>query len=409
MLKPGIKFRDYVVVRELGGGGMSYVWLARRLDSGEHFVVKEPIIREDDLQSTRLNIEKIRHEARVLKILRHRNIVSLIEAFEVLRTVSGVDLNPVILILEYIDGPSLDSFVRSNRPSIGTAIEIMKQLCDAVSFMHRNNVIHRDIKPKNILVIRKENIVKLIDFGTSRYYYDQPMSNEAIISPGGYTAPEQRRFLSSPQSDIWSLGAVLYFLVTGRDPEYDMPGYPDNVIAPPDPRKYNEDVDERIVKVIQRAMDPVMSNRYLTAGDMLRDLLGGEVRAAETPVSLVIKGVKYDVNSDVIILGRNDISNATEFYYRGGEALIEIYDENKFISKRHCMIFRKDGKWFLKDLGSLNRTAVYRDGRWIEVYRGYKQESPEFELRDGDILALAYDVNKGPYLQILFKVNPGTG
>lgn len=134
-------------------------------------------------------------------------------------------------------------------------IDIMKQLCDAVSFMHRNNVIHRDIKPKNILVERKSSIVKLIDFGTSRYYYDQPMSNEAVISPGGYTAPEQRRFLSSPQSDIWSLGAVLYFLVTGRDPEYDMPGYPDNVVVPPDPRKYNEDVDERVVKVIRRAMD----------------------------------------------------------------------------------------------------------------------------------------------------------
>lgn len=93
-----------------------------------------------------------------------------------------------------------------------------------------------------------------------------------------------------------------------------------------------------------------MSNRYLTASDMLRDLLGGEVKIAETPVSLVIKGVKYDVNSDVIILGRNDTSDATEFYYRGGEAMVEIYDENKFISKRHCMIFRRGDKWFLKDL-----------------------------------------------------------
>ncbi|WP_054849082.1 hypothetical protein [Vulcanisaeta sp. JCM 14467] len=69
MLKPGVRFRDYVVVRELGGGGMSYVWLAKKLDTNENFVVKEPIIREDDLQSTRLNIEKIRHEAKVLRFL----------------------------------------------------------------------------------------------------------------------------------------------------------------------------------------------------------------------------------------------------------------------------------------------------------------------------------------------------
>ena len=73
------------------------------------------------------------------------------------------------------------------------------------------------------------------------------------------------------------------------------------------------------------------------------------------------------------------------------------------------MIFRKGDKWFLKDLGSLNKTAVYRDGRWIEVYRGYKQESPEFELRDGDVIALAYDARKGPYLQVLFKINAGAG
>ncbi len=409
MLRPGIKFKDYVVVKGLGGGGMSYVWLAKRLDSGEYFVVKEPIIREDDLQSTKLNIEKIRHEAKVLRILRHRNVVSLVEAFEVLQNVANVNLTPVIIVMEYIDGPSLDSYVRSNGPSVKTAIEIMKQLCDAVTFIHRNNVIHRDIKPKNILIHKKGDVVKLIDFGTSRYYYDQPMSNEAVISPGGYTAPEQRRFLSTPQSDIWSLGAVLYFLVTGRDPEYDMPGYPDNIIALPDPRKYNEDVDERIVRVIQKAMNPIMSNRYLTASDMLRDLLGSEIVRPETPISLVIKGVKYDIDSDVIVIGRNDATDTTEIYYKGGEAVIEIYDENKFISKRHCMIFRKGDKWYLKDLGSLNKTAVYRDGRWIEVYRGYKQESPEFELMDGDIISLAYDAKKGPYLQIMVKFNVGAG
>lgn len=406
MLRPGIKFRDYLVVKGLGGGGMSNVWLAKRLDTGDLFVVKEPIIKENDLQSTRLNIEKIRHEAKVLKILRHRNIVNLIDAYEVLRPVSGVSLNPVIIVLEYINGPSLDSYVRNNGPSIDNAIDVMRQLGEAVSFMHKHNVIHRDIKPKNILINKDNFITKLIDFGTSRYYYDQPMSNEAVISPGGYTAPEQRHFLSTPQSDIWSLGAVLYFLVTGRDPEYDMPGYPDNIIAPPDPRRYNKDVDERIVKVIQRAMNPDMKGRYLTVDEMLYDLLGGKAKAVEAPISLVIKGVKYDVNSDVIILGRNDTSSSTEIYYSGNEAVIEIYDENKFISKRHCMIFKSGGSWFIKDLGSLNKTAVFRDGQWIKVYRGYKEESPPFKLIDGDIIALAYDDRKGPYLQVMVKFNP---
>ncbi len=408
VLRPGVKFMDYVVVKGLGGGGMSYVWLTKRLSSGELFVVKEPIIKEEDDQVTKINIEKIRHEANVLRVVRHENIVNLVDAFEVLRTVSNVNLRPVIMVLEYIDGPSLDSYARGRILDKNEVLNLMKQLCDAVSFIHKHNVIHRDIKPRNIL-LRKSNVVKLIDFGTSRYYYDQPISNEAVISPGGYTAPEQRRFISTPQSDIWSLGAVLYFLVTGRDPEHDMPGYPDHVIATPDPRRYNKDVDYRIVKVIQKAMNPVMSNRYLTVDDLLEDLIGYGVGAAKTieaPISLVIKGVKYDVLSDIIIIGRGDDVDSTRVQYQGDAALLEIRDDNKYISKRHCIIFRNSDKWFIKDLGSLNKTAVYRDGNWIEVYRGYKEESPPFELKDGDVVALAYDAKKGPYLQMLVKFNP---
>ncbi|MEM4439802.1 MAG: FHA domain-containing protein, partial [Pyrobaculum sp.] len=78
------------------------------------------------------------------------------------------------------------------------------------------------------------------------------------------------------------------------------------------------------------------------------------------------------------------------------------------ISRRHALIYRREGRWYIKDLGSRNKTAVYRDKKWHLVYRGYMSESQPFELKNGDVVAICYDEQYGPYIQITIKI-PSSG
>jgi len=387
-------------------GGMSKVWLARDLETGQTVVVKEPRLDQNVI----LNVEKIRHEAHVLKRIRHTNIVNLLKALELLKdlNIDGATVRPAILVLEYVNGPSLLELRRRMELSRVEILNIMSQLCAVVSYIHKNNIIHRDLKPCNVLTQNTGTgtLCKVIDFGTSRYYFDQMTSKEIVISPGGYTAPEQYMGVSTPQSDIWSLGAILFYLITGRDPIVDLPGYPNATQRPPDPARFVRDVDERLRYVIARAMHPDMSMRYLTAEQMLMDLQG-YFREELRPgcIQIAVKGQVYTLDADCIIIGRGDDPNIPIGIYQDGKYVyMLIYDPNKYISRRHCMIFRKGRKWYLRDLGSLNKTAVYRQGfGWIIIHRGYRVESPDFELMNGDIVSIVYDEKKGPYLQMSIR------
>ncbi len=404
ILKPGIKFAGkYVIIKQLRVGGMSCIWLARS-DENFYVVVKEPRLDSN----VEINIEKIRHEAKVLKNVKHANIANLIKAYEIMKIPEQIRLTtkllPVILVLEYVNGPSLEDFRKHYSLSDDDTLNIMRQLCSVVSYIHRNNIVHRDIKPSNIL-LQDYAIVKLIDFGTSRYYFDQPISGEAVISPGGYTAPEQHRGIAMLQSDIWSLGAVLYFLLTGKDPIHDLTGYPHNIKYLPDPRRFKRDVDERFVRTIQKAMNPNPSLRYLTADEFLSDLLGKPIEYIKSTIQLLIKGEVYGIDSDVVVIGRgDDPSKSVEIIHERDHVMVRVYDPNYYISKRHCMIFKRGDKWFIKDLGSLNKTAIYRqEVGWIVIHKGYRVESNEFELKSGDVISIVYDESKGPYLQVTVK------
>lgn len=410
ILKPGISIAGrYFVAKSLRSGGMSYLWLARTID-GNYVVIKEPKLDEN----ANINIEKIAYEARVLRNINHNNIVKYVDSYRVTKLPDYVvpprnlSTNPVILVLEFINGSNLEAFRRNVELSNNEIIDFMRQLCSAVSYIHKRNIIHRDLKPSNVL-LKDGKLVKVIDFGTSRYYFDQALANEVVISPGGYTAPEQYKGVSIPQSDIWSLGAILYFLVTGREPALDMPGYPNDIRYIPDPTRYRTDISETIVRVIRRSLHPNPSFRYSTVDSMLSDLLNQYLPSTQAEleaVQLVIRGEIYSVSNDVIIIGRGeDPDKPVDIEQSGDRAYVKIYDPGMYISRNHCMIFRKGSKWFIKDLGSLNKTAIYRqDQGWIIVHKAYKEESPEFELRDGDIISVVYDEKKGPYLQISIRL-----
>ena len=210
----------YRILRELGHGGMGTVVLARqRLDDVEREVALKlihPRYAGSDIEA------RFRIERRILARLDHPHIAGLLDA-------GTVDGQP-FLAMEYVDGEALDAYCRRLRPDLEERLELFRQICDAVSFAHRNLVIHRDLKPANILVRERDGApsVQLLDFGIAKLLDTEAGAEEgstALTRTGAramtpeYASPEQMRGETvTTASDVYSLGVVLYELITGERP-----------------------------------------------------------------------------------------------------------------------------------------------------------------------------------------------
>ncbi|MGC9052158.1 serine/threonine-protein kinase, partial [Pyrobaculum sp.] len=282
LLKEGVVIgKKYRIVRRIAEGGMGRVWLAMD-GTNRYYAVKEPRL-DVDASSAAVNVSKIRFEAAVLSKIQHPHIVNLVEAFEVTQQLPvSLPQRPALLVLEYAGDGSYMKY-RGASLSNDEILRLFRPVAEAVSYIHKAGVIHRDIKPSNVLL--RQSIPKLTDFGTAKYLRDSV--KEVVESPGGYTAPEQLRGLSTTASDIWSLGGLLFFLATGRDPIVALQGYP-NPQSVPDPRWFNPNVSEAVAKVVRVAMHPNPELRYHTVDAMLQDLFGGGVRAHSAVLTVVV-------------------------------------------------------------------------------------------------------------------------
>lgn len=211
----------YRLVRELGSGGMGAVYLAERVEKGFQQRVAIKLIRRgmefDEV------IQRFRYERQILASLEHPNIARLLDGGA---TEEGVPY----FVLEYIEGVPIDEYCRENNLSVSARIELFQHVCAAVHYAHQNLVIHRDLKPANILVT-KEGVPKLLDFGIAKILQPEQFAMTIArtatwarpMTPA-YASPEQVRGLTlTTASDVYSLGVVLYELLTGRRP-YEIRG-----------------------------------------------------------------------------------------------------------------------------------------------------------------------------------------
>jgi len=210
-LQEGMMIGPYRVLRELGSGGMGVVYLAIRSDEVYRRLVALKVIRPE-LRANPIK-DRFLREREILARLDHPNIARIIDGGA---TPDGLPY----FVMDYIDGQPLDDYCRNNRATIEQRLNLFRQTCDAVQYLHDNDVLHRDLKPANILVTNTGQI-KLLDFGISKPggELSSTVTTGLPILTAGYASPEQ---ISSKKltaaSDVYSLGVILYELLTGVRP-----------------------------------------------------------------------------------------------------------------------------------------------------------------------------------------------
>jgi beta-lactam-binding protein with PASTA domain/predicted Ser/Thr protein kinase len=256
----------YRIVRKLGAGGMADVYLAEDQELGRRVAIK--ILNGRHANDDQF-IERFRREAKNAAALNHPNIVSIYDRGEAEDT--------YYIAMEYLDGRSLKELIVGHGPApINVAIEYARQILSALRFAHRHGIVHRDIKPHNVLVDR-EGRVKVTDFGIARAGTSQMTETGSIVGTAQYLSPEQARGGEIDQrSDLYSLGIVLYELLTGRTPfEGDTPVEiaMKHLSAPPQPpSELRKDIPRELDMVVMRALAKDPEDRYQSADEMEADL-----------------------------------------------------------------------------------------------------------------------------------------
>ncbi|MDQ3121007.1 MAG: protein kinase, partial [Actinomycetota bacterium] len=256
----------YRVTRKLGGGGMADVYLAEDQELGRRVAVK---ILHERYANDEQFVERFRREATHAAGLSHPNIVSIFDR--------GEADGSYFIVMEYVEGRTLKELIRGRGPCpIPVAIAYTRQILSGLRYAHRNGVIHRDIKPHNVIV-DPEGVVKVTDFGIARAGASQMTEEGAIIGTAQYLSPEQARGAPVDQtSDLYSTGIVLYELLTAEVP---FSGDTPVEIAmkhlseiPDPPSALRAEVPDDLDNVVLRALSKEPADRYQSAAAMDADL-----------------------------------------------------------------------------------------------------------------------------------------
>lgn len=247
---------QYEILGRLGVGGQGTAYAAREVDNNHAVVLKEFILPVYvDVNVRRQSVEKMQNEANILSRLNHDRIVKLIDFF--------IEDHRGYLVLERIDGMSLRQKVIAEGRLSETAVrELAMQMCDMLQYLHglEPPVVHRDFTPEN-LILSRDGTLKLVDFNVAQQ--QESTATGTVVGKHCFIAPEQFRGKPTIQSDIYSMGATLFYLLTGEDPE---------PITCSHPRKKCEALSESIDELVAKTTALTVKNRYMNAAEIKADL-----------------------------------------------------------------------------------------------------------------------------------------
>lgn len=283
MIKVGMMIGDrYEILEKIGTGGMSDVYKAKCHKLNRYVAVK--VLKQEFSENTNF-VSKFRIEAQAAAGLMHTNIVNVYDV--------GEENGIYYIVMELVEGITLKNYIeKKSRLSVKEAISIAIQVSMGIEAAHNNHIIHRDIKPQNIM-ISKEGKVKIADFGIAKAATSNTITSN-VMGSVHYTSPEQARGgFSDERSDIYSLGCTMFEMLTGHVP-FD--GETTVAIAikhvqeeMPSPREYVNEIPVSIEKIILKCTQKSPARRYQGMAELIEDLKKSLISPDEDFVSLVPK------------------------------------------------------------------------------------------------------------------------
>jgi serine/threonine protein kinase/Tfp pilus assembly protein PilF len=268
-----LRIDGYEIIEKIAEAGQGQVWRAIQLSTGRQVAIKVPRVKSVNSEEAMLRFER---EIELVARLKHPNIARIYD--------SGVDQGQYYYVMDFVSGLNLDEYVRQNKLTHRQVLELVRTICLAVQHAHQNRVIHRDLKPSNI-IITGDGHPYIVDFGLAKAILEDEqghtisMDGETVGTPA-YMSPEQaagRIDEVDTQTDIYSLGVILFNLLTGESP-HDLSGSRQQVLRHiadgqvKRPRTVCRSIDRDLEALLLKALDRDPNRRYSTASSLADDI-----------------------------------------------------------------------------------------------------------------------------------------
>lgn len=376
----------YEVLREIGRGGMSVVYLAMDTHLNKQWAVKE-IRKKGSGKNDEIVVNSLLAEANLMKRLDHPALPRIVDIID-----NGIT---IYVVMDYIEGESLDKILMEyGAQPEEKVINWAMQIADALSYLHGQKppIIYRDMKPANVM-LKPEGNIKIIDFGIAREYKEQNLADTTVLGTKGYAPPEQYSGQTDPRSDIFALGMTMHHLLTGVDPR--------NGEAYASVRQWNPELSEGIEIIIDRCVQPASENRYQSCADLIYDLehpelitkgfkrkqkrrLASFLTAAIASVAMLVSGVACNFAAE-------QVNNST---YESLVAVMASTPLSEKISsyKQAVEIYPYDTQAYLKILEAYENEGKFDKAENSEFLALYNKYQDGFDVTTKELAELNYKV-----------------
>lgn len=376
----------YEILKEIGKGGMSVVYLAMDKHLNKQWAVKE-IRKSGSGKNDDIVVTSLLAEANMMKKLDHPALPRIVDIID-----NGVT---IYIVMDYIEGESLDKILNSEGiQKEKQVIEWAKQLCDALEYLHTRKppIIYRDMKPANVM-LKPEGNIKIIDFGIAREYKEQSLSDTTVLGTKGYAPPEQYSGQTDARSDIFALGMTMHHLLTGVDPRS---GEPYASV-----RQWNPEVSEGVEAIIDKCVQPAAENRYQSCADLLYDLEHPELiskdfkKRQKNKLTLFIMAASLAVLLSIVGVVCKQLSkNVSSNTY---ESLISVMDstsyEDKIESyKQAISIYPYDVRAYICLLEAYENEGTFSKAQNDEFLALYNANKDGFDNTSIEVAELNYKI-----------------